>query len=78
MTALTLNQALENIYSSLQNGNADIDKHIQALKAALAANGQKSVEVDTARLAQNNREGRKMMQSYFRKRGVAVTFGEKK
>jgi hypothetical protein len=29
---------------------------------------------EPARLAQNNRQGRKLMQSYFRKRGVAVSF----
>jgi hypothetical protein len=74
MTALTLNQALDNIYASLQNDNAEIDAHISALKSVLAATGQKSVEVDPARLAQNNREGRKTMQAYFRKRGVTVTF----
>lgn len=78
MTTITVTQALDNIYTSLHNGNDNIDTHIQQLKEALTAAGQKSVEVDTSRLAQNNREGRKMMQAYFRKRGVAVTFSEKK
>lgn len=77
MTALTTEQALEAIYTSLQNDNENIDAHIAQLKAALAASGQKSIEVDSARLVQNNRPGRKMMQSYFRKRGVVVTFPEK-
>ena len=27
---------------------------------------------DATKLAQNNRQGRKLMQSYFKKRGVAV------
>lgn len=74
MTAIAFDQALENIYVSLQNDNLDIDVHIDALKSALATSGRKIVEVDPARLAQNNRQGRKMMESYFRKRGVLITF----
>lgn len=74
MTALTLPQALENIYASINNDNADIDAHISGLKTALAASGEKEALIDPARLAQNNRSGRKMMQSYFKKRGVTVTF----
>ena len=77
MTAQTVQQILENIYVSLQNDNEDIDTHIQHLKAALSAAGQTSVEVDPARLTHNNRSGRKLMQSYFKKRGVTVTFSEK-
>ncbi|MBI1214992.1 MAG: hypothetical protein GC185_04130 [Alphaproteobacteria bacterium] len=79
MTKPSIEQALENVYASLINDNHDIDLHIDALKSAMAAEGKKSVEVEPARLAQNNRAGRKMMQSYFKKRGVAVTFaaGEK-
>lgn len=69
---LTREQALENIYTSLHNDNADIDDHIDALRTALGDDA--SVTVDPARLAQNNRQGRKMMQSYFKKRGVSVTF----
>ena len=34
---LTVAQALENIYTSLANDNAEIDTHIKALKDALAA-----------------------------------------
>lgn len=74
MSALTVQQALENVYTSLQNDNLDIDNHILQLKGALAAAGQKDVTVEPARLAQNNRQGRKMMQSYFKKRGVTVNF----
>ncbi len=73
MTNVTVEQALENIYTSLQNDNADIDTHIGHLKTALGGN-QKTVTVDPARLVQNNRQGRKLMQSYFKKRGVIVTF----
>lgn len=77
MASLTVEQALENIYASLRKDNEDIDAHIQHLKAALAVGSQKSVEIDTSRLVQNNRSGRKLMQSYFKKRGVIVTFSEK-
>jgi hypothetical protein len=41
----------------------------------MAAEGAKEAVFDPAKLAQNNRQGRKMMQSYFKKRGVTVTFG---
>jgi len=76
MTTLTVQQALDNIYASLKNDNEDIDTHIQHLKTAMSAGSQKSVEVESARLVQNNRQGRKLMQSYFRKRGVIVTFSD--
>ncbi|MEZ0224549.1 MAG: hypothetical protein ACAH83_08350 [Alphaproteobacteria bacterium] len=77
MTAQTVEEALEGVYASLQNDNEGIDVQIATLKAALAGSGKKAVEIDTSRLAQNNRAGRKMMQSYFRKRGVEVVFAEK-
>ncbi len=69
-----LNTAIENIYQSLANDNEDIDFHIANLKAALETAGQKEVEIQPERLVQNNRAGRKMMQSYFKKRGVKVVF----
>jgi hypothetical protein len=71
---LTLDQAIDNIYASLRANNEDIDAHIAALKATLAREGLKEAVFDPAKLAQNNRQGRKMMQSYFKKRGVTVTF----
>lgn len=71
---MTLQEAKEVIYQSLANNNEDIDIHIAALKAALKAAGEKEAAFDPARLAQNNRAGRKMMQSYFKKRGVNVVF----
>lgn len=76
MTSLNLEQALENIYTSLNNDNEDIEAHISALKSTLAANAQKEVVVDSTRLPQNNRQGRKMMQSYFKKRGILVSFAK--
>jgi hypothetical protein len=72
--ALTVQDAKENIYRSLAGGNEDIDSHITALKAAMAAAGEKTVTFDPERLAQNNRSGRKMMCSYFKKRGVVIEF----
>ncbi len=76
MTSSAIQQALENIYASLKNDNADLDVHIRQLKAVLAEAGEKTVTVEPARLMQNNRQGRKLMQSYFKKRGVTVTFAE--
>jgi len=74
MSALPLPQAIENIYTSLHANNMDLEQHIAALKAALTAAGQKEAVFDPARLAQNNRQGRKLMQAFFRKRGVTVEF----
>ncbi|HRQ60540.1 MAG TPA: hypothetical protein PLO23_03350 [Alphaproteobacteria bacterium] len=71
----TLNEAIEAVYQSLDNDNEDIDLHIAALKSALTAAGVKEATFAPERLAQNNRAGRKMMQSYFAKRGVKVVFG---
>lgn len=76
MSELTVAEAINNIYASLQADNADIDAHIETLKRALVGEGAKDAVFDPTRLAQNNRSGRKMMQSYFRKRGVKVTFSE--
>ena len=74
MAELSLTDAIDNIYASLKADNADLDAHIAALKAAMAREGLKEAVFDPARLAQNNRQGRKLMQAYFRKRGVAVAF----
>jgi len=74
MTTTALAPLLDNIYASLNNGNEELDTHIAALKTALAAQGTNEVEVDTTKLAQANRQGRKTMQSYFKQRGVVVTF----
>ncbi len=71
---MTVTEALEQIYDSLARDNIEIDARITELKKAMAAEGVKEAVVQPSRLAQNNRQGRKMMQSYFKKRGVAVTF----
>ncbi|NMG37772.1 hypothetical protein GRZ55_00800 [Chelativorans sp. ZYF759] len=74
MSEPTVTEAIDNIYASLQADNADIDEHIAALKLAMAREGIKEAVFDPAKLAQSNRSGRKMMQAYFRQRGVAVKF----
>ena len=71
---LSLNQAIDNIYESIKNDNEELDSHIAALKAAMAREGVKEAVFEPGKLAQSNREGRKIMQSYFRKKGVTVSF----
>jgi hypothetical protein len=71
---LTLDQATNAIYESLERDNEDIDLHVANLKSALIAAGKKEAVFSPERLAQNNRQGRKLMQSYFAKRGVKVVF----
>jgi len=72
----TVAEATENIYASLRADNADIDAHIATLKAALTREGTKEAVFDPTKLAQNNRSGRKLMQAYFRQRGVSVRFSD--
>ena len=74
MSDLTLAQAIDNIYASIKADNEDLDTHIAALKAAMAREGAKEAVFEPAKLAQSNRQGRKLMQAYFRKKGVAVGF----
>nr|WP_209007751.1 hypothetical protein [Roseibium litorale] len=71
---MTVAEATSRVYESLQADNLDIDLHIAALKAALAREGQKEAVLDPSRLVQNNRQGRKLLQAYFRQRGVKVSF----
>lgn len=74
MSEPTVADATDRIYASLQADNVDLDTHIASLKAALAREGMKEAVFDPARLAQGNRSGRKLMQAYFRQRGVKVIF----
>lgn len=74
MNEPSVEQAIDQIYASLQANNADLDLHIASLKAALVRAGMKEATFDPARLVQNNRSGRKLMQAYFRQRGVTVAF----
>ena len=77
MTNAALTQILDNIYTSINNDNEGLDAHIVALKGALAGQGMEYVEIDTSKLPQANRQGRTFMQSYFKSRGVLVTFSAK-
>ena len=74
MSDLPLSQAIENIYTSINNDNEDLDAHIAALKAAMAREGAKEAVFEPGKLAQPNRQGRKIMQAYFKKKGVVVGF----
>ena len=74
MNAITVAEAIDAIYASLRNDNEDLDVHIAALKAAMAREGVRQATFETNKLAQPNRQGRKVMQSYFRKLGVTVGF----
>ena len=74
MSELTLAQAIDNIYASIKADNEDLDTHIAALKAAMAREGVKEAVFEPGKLAQPNRQGRKIMQSYFKKKGVAVSY----
>lgn len=74
MSEPTVADAIDGIYASLRADNADLDAHIATLKAALARAGQKEAVFDPAKLAQGNRSGRKLMQAYFRQRGVTVKY----
>lgn len=72
MTEKAVQQAIENIYTSLQNDNENIDVRINELKKALGQ--EKNVTFEAARLAENSRQGRRFMQAYFKKRGLLVDF----
>tara|TARA_B100001750_G_scaffold241145_1_gene252077 strand:+ start:2458 stop:2679 length:222 start_codon:yes stop_codon:yes gene_type:complete len=73
---MTLDDAREAIYTSLDNDNEDIDVHIANLKSAMKNADVKEIMFQPSRLPVNNRDGRKTMQSYFKKRGVKVGFAE--
>ncbi len=74
MSEVTVADAITRIYESLRADNADLDAHIATLKAALAREGLKEAVFDPTKLAHNNRSGRKLMQAYFRQRGVTVKY----
>ncbi|WP_415715748.1 hypothetical protein [Roseibium sp.] len=74
MSDLTVADAINRIYQSLEADNEDIDLHIAALKDALKGEGLKEAVLDPSKLVQNNRSGRKLLQAYFRQRGVKVKF----
>jgi hypothetical protein len=71
---ITVSEAVEAIYASLRNDNEELDTHIAALKGAMTREGVKQATFETAKLVQPNRQGRKTMQSYFRRKGIDVAF----
>ena len=75
MSELTVAEATDSVYASLRANNADIDARIATLRAALTREGIEHAVFDPIKLAQNNRSGRKLMQAYFRQRGVSGGFG---
>lgn len=74
MSDITLTEAIDNIYASLREDNKDLLTHIAALKGAMAREGVKEAIFDPAKLAQNNRQGRKLMQAFFRQKGIKIDF----
>lgn len=76
MSDITLSEAIDNIYASLKADNKDLLVHITALKAAMARDGVKEAIFDPSKLAQNNRQGRKLMVAFFRQKGVKIDFKE--
>ena len=74
MNDVTFAEAVEAIYESIRNDNKDLDAHIAALKSAMAREGLKEASFESSKLVQPNRQGRKLMQSYFKKKGVTVSF----
>ena len=72
----SVKQALETIHTALNDNNVGLDAAIAAAKIALAEAGEKKLLMEKERLPQNNRQGRKMLQTYFKKRGVEVVYAE--
>lgn len=71
---MSLDTHIEAVYESLRNDNADLENVIKNLKAAMKEADVKEVVFEPSKLAQNNRQGRKLMQSFFKQRGVLVKF----
>ena len=71
---MKIDRAIEAIYTSLEMDNEDIDLHISNLKGVMKESGAKEAVFKSDRLPIKNREGRKTMQAYFKKRGVKVSF----
>ena len=69
-----LDQIKETIYEAFRNDNEGLDEALAELKAVLKEQGTKEATFETVKLVQNNRQGRQMMKSYFKKRGVIVKF----
>lgn len=71
---MTIESALEAVYTSLENDNKGIDESIENLKAEMKTAEMAEVEIENEKLPVPNRVGRNMLKSYFKKRGVKVLF----
>jgi len=76
MAANKLDTIKESIYEAIRNDNEGLDEALAELKAELKAQGTKEAVFEPTKLVQNNRQGRQMMKSYFKKRGVIVKFSK--
>lgn len=74
MAANKIDAIKEDIYEAMRNDNEGLDEALAELKALLKEQGTKEATFETVKLAMNNRQGRQMMKSYFKKRGVIVKF----
>lgn len=70
--------AMEDVYTALNADNDGLEDQIRALRDVMREGGEKIATFDTSRLPNNTRQGRKMMQTYFKKRGVVVEFDKTK
>jgi hypothetical protein len=71
---MSIQQALEAVYTSLNADNEAIDECIVALRKEMQQEKTTEVEIESIKLPVPNREGRNMLKSYFKKRGVKVKF----
>ena len=69
-----LDQIKEDIYAAIAADNEGLEEAIKELKDALKEEGTKIAVFEPTKLVQNNRQGRQMMKSFFKKRGVIVKF----
>lgn len=76
MASSKLDTIKDDIYAAIAADNEGLDEAITALKEELKAQGTKEAVFEPERLVQNNRQGRQMMKSYFKKRGVIVKFAK--
>lgn len=74
MASSKLDTIKDDIYAAIAADNEGLDDAIKALKEELKSQGTKEAVFEPTRLVQNNRQGRQMMKSYFKKRGVIVKF----
>jgi hypothetical protein len=78
MAKTKIDKAMEDVYAALDADNEGLEDQIRALRDVLREAGEKTATFDTSRLPNNTRQGRKMMQTYFKKRGVLVEFDKTK